>query len=128
MPEVPSAPSCGSVAPIVVASPRECNTFFKVRLVQHCPLFANIPPADCQEIVSVASESEFSRRDIIFLGDARAERMLDGWAILPRHLLQKPYEEGKTAQLGALTMRPNQGAAGGSRSFSIKGITLPGND
>jgi CRP-like cAMP-binding protein len=39
----------------------------KVRLVQHSPLFANIPPADCQEIVSAASESEFSRRDIIFL-------------------------------------------------------------
>ncbi len=32
-----------------------------------------------------------------------AERLFDGWAILPRHLLEKPYEEGKIAQLGTLT-------------------------
>jgi CRP-like cAMP-binding protein len=38
-----------------------------VTLVRHSPLFANIPPADCREIVSLASEREFSRRDIIFL-------------------------------------------------------------
>src|SRR5438552_2326356 len=34
------------------------------------------------------------------------ERMFDGWAILPRHLLEKPYEAGKTAQVGALTAPP----------------------
>ena len=32
-----------------------------------------------------------------------AERMFDGWAILPRHLLEKPYEEGKIGQVGTLT-------------------------
>lgn len=37
-----------------------------------------------------------------------AERLFDGLAILPRHLLEKPYEEGKIGQLGALTMPPNQ--------------------
>jgi len=33
---------------------------------------------------------------------AVAERMFDGWFILPRHLLEKPYQEGKIAQLGTL--------------------------
>src|SRR5690242_9112484 len=32
-----------------------------------------------------------------------AERMFDGLAILPKHLLEKPYEEGKIGQLGTLT-------------------------
>ena len=32
-----------------------------------------------------------------------AERLFDGWAILPRHLLEKPYEEGKIGQVGTLT-------------------------
>lgn len=51
----------------MATSAQERNTLRKVTLVQHYPLFANIRPADCQEIVSAASESEFSRRDIIFL-------------------------------------------------------------
>src|SRR5215469_613016 len=67
MPEVRSARSYCDVAPIAVASTRECNTLRKVRLVQNSPLFANVSPADCQEIVSAASESDLSRRDIIFL-------------------------------------------------------------
>ena len=37
-----------------------------------------------------------------------AERMFDGWAILPKHLLEKPYEEGKIGQLGTLTTPPNE--------------------
>jgi peptide/nickel transport system substrate-binding protein len=37
-----------------------------------------------------------------------AERIFDGWAILPRHLLEKPYGEGKIGQLGALTTPANQ--------------------
>ena len=37
-----------------------------------------------------------------------AERLFDGLAILPRHLVEKPYEEGKIAQLGTLTTPPNQ--------------------
>ena len=65
MSEVHSAGSYAGVAPI--ASRRDCDTLRKVGLVQHSPLFANIPAADCQEIVSAASKSEFSRRDIIFL-------------------------------------------------------------
>ncbi len=47
-----------------------------------------------------------------------AERLFDGWAILPRHLLEKPYEEGKIAQLGALTTPPNQWA--GLGPFRLK--------
>lgn len=65
LPEVQSAGSYGGVAP--VASARECNALRKVRLVQDSPLFANIPPTDCGEIVSAARESEFSRRGTIFL-------------------------------------------------------------
>jgi len=47
-----------------------------------------------------------------------AERMFDGWAILPRHLLEKPYEEGKIAQLGALGTPPNEWA--GLGPFRLK--------
>ncbi|HEX2665840.1 MAG TPA: ABC transporter substrate-binding protein [Candidatus Acidoferrum sp.] len=47
-----------------------------------------------------------------------AERLFDGLAILPRHLLEKPYEEGKIGQLGALTMPPNQWA--GLGPFRVK--------
>lgn len=42
-----------------------------------------------------------------------AERMFDGWAILPKHLLEKPYEEGKIGQLGTLATLPNQWAGPG---------------
>jgi hypothetical protein len=76
MPEVRSAGSYGDVAPIAVASTRECNTLRKVRLVQNSPLFANVSPADCQEIVSAASESDLSRRDIIFLEDDPIRRVI----------------------------------------------------
>lgn len=47
-----------------------------------------------------------------------AERMFDGWAILPRHLLEKPYEEGKIGQLGTLTTPANQWA--GLGPFRLK--------
>ena len=67
MPELQSAGSYGRVALLAVASTRECNTLRKVALVQYSPLFADLPPADCREIVSAARESEFSRRDTIFL-------------------------------------------------------------
>jgi CRP-like cAMP-binding protein len=67
MPELQSAKSYGRVALLAAASARECNALRKVTLVQHSPLFTNISPADCREIVSAARESEFSRRDMIFL-------------------------------------------------------------
>jgi peptide/nickel transport system substrate-binding protein len=47
-----------------------------------------------------------------------AERMFDGWAILPKHLLEKPYEEGKIGQLGTLATAPNQWA--GLGPFRLK--------
>lgn len=47
-----------------------------------------------------------------------AERMFDGWAILPRHLLEKPYQEGKIAQLGTLTTPASQWA--GLGPFRLK--------
>ena len=47
-----------------------------------------------------------------------AERIFDGLAILPRHLLEKPYEEGRIAQLGSLTMSPHQWA--GLGPFRLK--------
>src|SRR5690349_5429778 len=48
-----------------------------------------------------------------------AERMFDGWAILPKHLLEKAYEEGKIGQLGTLETPPNQWA--GLGPFRLKG-------
>ena len=47
-----------------------------------------------------------------------AERLFDGLAILPRHLLEKPYEEGKIAERGALGTPPNQWA--GLGPFRLK--------
>ena len=47
-----------------------------------------------------------------------AERMFDGWAILPKHLLEKAYEEGKIGQLGTLATPPNQWA--GLGPFRLK--------
>jgi CRP-like cAMP-binding protein len=67
MPEVPSAGSYGGMAPKAAVPAREYDTLRKVTLVQHSPLFTNVSPADCREIVSAARESEFSRRDTIFL-------------------------------------------------------------
>ena len=49
---------------------------------------------------------------------AVAERMFDGWFILPRHLLEKPYEEGKIAQLGTLGTPASQWA--GTGPFRLK--------
>jgi len=43
------------------------------------------------------------------------ERLFDGLAILPRHLLEKPYQEGKLGQIGAA---PNQWA--GLGPFRLK--------
>jgi len=47
-----------------------------------------------------------------------AERLFDGFAILPRHLLEKPYLEGKLSQLGTLSTPPNQWA--GLGPFRLK--------
>jgi CRP/FNR family transcriptional regulator, nitrogen oxide reductase regulator len=66
VPEAQSAGSYGAM-PLPVVSAREYNTLRKVTLVRHSPLFANVAPADCREIVSAARESEFLRRDTIFL-------------------------------------------------------------
>jgi peptide/nickel transport system substrate-binding protein len=46
------------------------------------------------------------------------ERIFDGLAILPRHLLEKPYREGKLAQTWALTTPPEQWA--GLGPFRLK--------
>src|SRR5712692_4657301 len=41
------------------------------------------------------------------------ERLFDGLAILPRHLLEKPYQEGKLAQAGTLATPADQWAVAG---------------
>jgi peptide/nickel transport system substrate-binding protein len=46
------------------------------------------------------------------------ERVFDGLAILPRHLLEKPYQDGKLAQLGSLSTPANQWA--GLGPFCLK--------
>src|SRR5689334_20455325 len=38
------------------------------------------------------------------------ERLFDGMAILPRHLLEKPFKEGKLGQIGSLGSAANQWA------------------
>jgi peptide/nickel transport system substrate-binding protein len=39
---------------------------------------------------------------------AAAERLFDGIAILPRHILQNPYREGRIAQMWTLTAPPSE--------------------
>ena len=51
------------------------------------------------------------------------ERLFDGLLILPRHLLEKPYLDGKLAQAGALATPTNQWAGAGP--FRLKEY-LPG--
>ncbi len=46
------------------------------------------------------------------------ERLFDGLAILPRHLLEKPYQEGKLGQTGTLATVANQWA--GLGPFRLK--------
>lgn len=46
------------------------------------------------------------------------ERLFDGFAILPRHLLEKPYQEGKLGQLWTPSTLPNQWA--GLGPFRLK--------
>jgi peptide/nickel transport system substrate-binding protein len=46
------------------------------------------------------------------------ERLFDGWAILPRHLLEKPYQEGKLSQLWTPSTPPNEWA--GLGPFRLK--------
>lgn len=46
------------------------------------------------------------------------ERLFDGVAILPRHLLEKPYQEGKLGQTGTLATAANQWA--GLGPFRLK--------
>ena len=49
---------------------------------------------------------------------AAAERLFDGFAILPRHLLEKPYREGKLAAAWGLRTPPNEMA--GLGPFQVK--------
>ena len=46
------------------------------------------------------------------------ERLFDGLDILPRHLLEKPYQEGKLAQWGTLGTKPSEWA--GLGAFRLK--------
>jgi peptide/nickel transport system substrate-binding protein len=46
------------------------------------------------------------------------ERLFDGLAILPRHLLEKPYQEGKLGQIGSLATAAEQWA--GLGPFRLK--------
>jgi len=46
------------------------------------------------------------------------ERLFDGLAILPRHLLEKPYQEGRLGQIGTLATVANQWA--GLGPFRLK--------
>ena len=50
--------------------------------------------------------------------DGVEERLFDGFAILPRHLLEKPYQEGKLAQLWTPSTPPNEWA--GLGPFRLK--------
>jgi peptide/nickel transport system substrate-binding protein len=50
--------------------------------------------------------------------DGVEERLFDGFAVLPRHLLEKPYQEGKLGQLWTPSTPPNEWA--GLGPFRLK--------
>ncbi len=50
--------------------------------------------------------------------DGVEERLFDGFAILPRHLLEKPYQEGKLGQLWTTSTQPKEWA--GLGPFRLK--------
>jgi peptide/nickel transport system substrate-binding protein len=52
-----------------------------------------------------------------------AERLFDGLAILPRHLLEKPYKDGKLAQMWGTNTRPEEFS--GLGAFKLKSY-VPG--
>ena len=67
MPEVPSGGTNGAARAVAAAPARESAAMRKAGLVQQFPLFAGASQADCREIVSAARETEYSRRDTLFL-------------------------------------------------------------
>ena len=115
MPELQSAGSHGRVALLAVASARDRNTLRKVTLAEHSPLFTNIPPADCWEIVAAARESEFSRRVTIFL---------EGDPI--RHVTLLTSGSAKVMQLGQNGTEVILRIAGPGDIVEVTGLPAPG--
>jgi CRP/FNR family transcriptional regulator, nitrogen oxide reductase regulator len=115
MPEVQSAGANGGVAPLAVASARECDSSRKATLVQRSPLFANVSPADCREIVSAARESKFARRDTIFL---------EGDPI--RHVILLTSGSAKVIKLGQNGTEVILLLAGPGDVVEVTGLPAPG--
>jgi len=115
MPQLQPTGSRGGVALLALASARECNTLRKVTLVQHSPLFANVSPADCREIVSAARESEFYRRVTIFL---------NGDPI--RHVILLTSGSAKVTRLGQNGTEVILRLAGPGDIVEVTGLPAPG--
>jgi len=73
--------------------------------------------------IEVQKVDQYTIRFALSQPYAAAERIFDSLAMLPRHLLEQPYREGKFAQVWSLTTAPNQMA--GMGPFSVKQY-LPG--
>ena len=58
--------------------------------------------------ISVQKLDTFTVRFELAQPYAAAERLFDGIAILPRHILQNPYREGRLAQMWTLTAPPSE--------------------
>ncbi|MGB0034349.1 MAG: ABC transporter substrate-binding protein [Candidatus Acidiferrales bacterium] len=68
--------------------------------------------------IEVQKMDEFTVRFDLAQPYAAAERIFDGIAILPRHLLEEPYRSGNFGQVWNLSTRPNQFA--GLGPFRLK--------
>lgn len=68
--------------------------------------------------IEVQKLDEFTVRFELAQPYAAAERIFDGIAILPRHLLEEPYRSGNFGQVWNLSTRPNQFA--GLGPFRLK--------
>jgi CRP/FNR family transcriptional regulator, nitrogen oxide reductase regulator len=60
----------------VIAADRDSIIGRRVEWMQNLPIFFNITPAECKEVVAVAHEKEFVRRQTIFLAGAPCKQVI----------------------------------------------------
>jgi CRP-like cAMP-binding protein len=62
-----SGEPCGVARPNTIGFVSESEASRRSALVQHSPIFRDIAPSECREIVSTAHEKRFARRETMFL-------------------------------------------------------------
>jgi CRP-like cAMP-binding protein len=60
----------------IVATDRDCSAARRVEWMQSLPIFFNLTPTECKDVVAGAHEKEFSRRQTIFLEGAPCKQVI----------------------------------------------------